>query len=189
MEKLAWQISLPIFRNTVILKQLGLAIGIPFGLVALILALASANSLYAFYGLGLIALLFFLTWLLLMIVYRGRYELEYILDEAGVICRTQSRQADRNRIINRLTIALGLLSAQAVTVGSGMLAQSRQEVFLPWKRVSKVKYKRKSHTILLRAGLTEQMALFCTADNYPQVEGELMRRTANLAVKSKEKVL
>ncbi len=120
MEKPAWQISLPIFRNTVILKQLGLAIGIPFGLVAL--------------------------------------------------------------IINRLTIALGLLSAQAVTVGSGMLAQSGQEVFIPWKRVSKVKYKRKSHTILLRAGPMEQMALFCTADNYPQVERELMRRTVHLAV-------
>ena len=58
MEKLQWQISVPIFRNTVILKQLGLAIGIPFGLVVIVVALASGKSVYAIYGLALIAVLF-----------------------------------------------------------------------------------------------------------------------------------
>ncbi|NLV98678.1 MAG: hypothetical protein GX034_02665 [Clostridiaceae bacterium] len=182
MEKLEWQISVPIFRNTVILKQLGLAIGIPFGLVVLVIVLASGKSVYAIYGLSLIALLFLLTWLLLMVVYRGRYELEFIMDEGGVTCRTQTKQAGKNRIINGLTIALGLLSGKATTVGSGMLAQSKQEVFLPWKRISKVKYKRNNYTILLRAGPTEQIALFCTADNYPQVERELMLRRTDMLV-------
>ncbi len=59
MEKIQWQISVPIFRNTVILKQLWIAIGIPFGLVALVIGLASGKSVYALYGLGLIAALLF----------------------------------------------------------------------------------------------------------------------------------
>lgn len=183
MEKLQWQISVPIFRNTVILKQLGLAIGIPFGLVVIVVALASGKSVYAIYGLALIAVLFLLTWLLVMAIFRGRYEAEFSMDDYGVVCRTQAKQAGKNRIINRLTIALGLLSANATAVGSGMMAQARQEVFLPWKRISKVKYKKRSYTILLRAGLMEQIALFCTADNYPQVERELMLRTGHLSGK------
>ena len=63
MEKIQWQISVPIFRNTVILKQLGLTIGIPFGLVALVIGLSSGKSVYTLYGLGLIAALLFFTWL------------------------------------------------------------------------------------------------------------------------------
>jgi hypothetical protein len=61
MEKIQWQISVPIFRNTVILRQLGIAIGIPFGLIALIVGLASGKSVYAFYVLGTISALLFLT--------------------------------------------------------------------------------------------------------------------------------
>lgn len=43
-EAVRWEISVPIFMNTVILKQLGLAIGIPFGLVTLVIVLVSGRS-------------------------------------------------------------------------------------------------------------------------------------------------
>ena len=179
-EKIQWQISVPIFRNTVILKQLGIAIGIPFGLVALVIGLASGKSVYALYGLGLIAALLFFTWLFIMAVYRGKYEAEFVLDDKGVLCRTQAKQAKKNRITNALTVVLGLLSGKPAVAGAGMLAQSRQETFLKWNRVTKVKYKPKSHTILLRGGWTEQVALFCTEDNYSPVEREVMACTIHL---------
>lgn len=166
MEAMRWQISVPIFRNTVILKQLGLAVGIPFGLVALVIGFASGKSVYALYGLGLIAALLLLTWLFLMLVYRGRYEAEFVLDQKGALCRTQAGQAKKNRIVNILTIVLGFLSGKPAAAGAGMLAQSRQEVFLRWSRITKVKYQPKSRTILLRGSLAEQIALFCTEENY-----------------------
>ncbi len=59
-----WEISVPIFKNTVILKQLGLAVGIPFGLVALVIVLVSGISRDTLYALGLMAALLILTWLL-----------------------------------------------------------------------------------------------------------------------------
>jgi hypothetical protein len=183
MEKIQWQISVPIFRNTVILKQLGIAIGIPFGLVALVIGLASGKSVYALYGLGLIAALLFFTWLFIMAVHRGKYEVEFVLDDKGVLCRTQAKQAKKNRITNALTIVLGLLSGKPAVAGAGMLAQSRQETLLKWKCVTKVNYKPKSHTILLRGGWTEQVALFCTEDNYAPVECEVMARTIHLREK------
>jgi hypothetical protein len=44
IEKMEWNISVPIFSNTVILKQLGIAIGIPLSLVALSIGLSSGKS-------------------------------------------------------------------------------------------------------------------------------------------------
>ena len=58
--KIEWKISAPIFREPVILKQLEIAIGIPFGLVALFDGLRRAEHLYALWT-GVIGALFF-TW-------------------------------------------------------------------------------------------------------------------------------
>ena len=186
MEKIQWQISVPIFRNTVILKQLGIAVGIPFGLVALVVGFASGKSVYALYGLGLIGALLFFTWLFIMAVYRGRYEAEFVLDDKGALCRTQAKQAKKNRIVNVLTVVLGLHSGKPAAAGAGMLAQSRQEVFLKWTRVTKVKYRPKSRTILLRGGWTESIALFCTAENYEQIKA-FVRRNISLPRKGDDR--
>lgn len=60
-----------------------------------------------------------------------------------------------------------------------MMAQSRQEVVLKWSNITKVKYKPKSLSILLHGGWTENIALFCPAENYSQIEQEVMLRTAH----------
>lgn len=177
MARMEWKIDVPIFRDTVILKQLGIAIGIPFGIVALIIGFTSGRSVYTLYALGLIFALIFLTWLFIMIVYKGKYEVEFVLDSKGVLCRTQTKQAKKNRVINTLTVILGMLTRNPTVAGAGMMAQSRQEIFIRWNRVSKVKYKPKGHTILMRGGWLENIALFCTEDNYAQVEQEVMMHT------------
>ncbi len=174
-----WRIRVPIFKNTVILRQLGIAVGIPFGLVALVIVLTSGKSVYALYALGLIAALLFSTWLFIMAVYKGKYEAEFVVDHKGVLCRTQAKQAKQNRMINSLTVVLGLLSGKPAVAGAGVLAQSRQGVFLKWSRVRKVKYKPRQRTILLKGGFSERIALFCTRDNYAQVEREVMLQTKN----------
>ncbi len=174
-EAVRWQISVPIFKNTVILKQLGLAIGIPFGLVALAIVLVSGIRRDTLYALGLMAALLVLTWLFIMAVYSGKYEAEFVLDGKGVLWRTGAKQAKRNRIGNTLSVLLGLLSGKPAVAGAAMLAQSRQQIFLWWNRITKVKYKPESHTILLRGSWTEQVALFCTDQNYEQVEAFVRR--------------
>lgn len=175
-QEVRWKISVPIFQNTVILKQIGLAIGIPLGLVALIIVLTSGRSRETLYALGLIGALFLLTWLLIMAAYRGKYEAEFVLDQKGALCRTQARQAKKSRVINTLAVIFGLLSGKPSVAGAGMLAQSRQEVFLRWNSITKVKYKPQSSTILLRGGWTEQTALFCAQDNYEQIESFVLQK-------------
>jgi hypothetical protein len=176
-KKVEWQISVPIFRNTVILKQLGIAVGIPFGLLAVILVLVSWESIYLLYALGLIGVLLLFTWLFILAVYGGKYEAEFVLDDKGALCRTQPRQAKKNAIINALTVVLGLFTGKPAAAGAGMLAQSKQEVFLKWSRVRKVTYKPRGCTILLRGGWTENLALFCTQENYPMVKQIVTTKT------------
>ena len=173
-EAIQWQIKVPIFKDPLILKQLGIAIGIPFGILALVIGLASGRSIYTLYALGLVGALLFFTWLFIMVVYRGKYEAEFLLDARGALCRTQAKQSKKNRFLNALTVVLGVFSGKLSVAGAGVLAQSKQAVFLRWNSVKKVSFKPQSSTILLRGSWTENIALFCTLENYNAVE-ELVR--------------
>lgn len=174
--ELSWQISVPLLRSAVIVRQLGIALGLPLGMVALVLLLTSGRSVYTLYALGMIAALLLFSWLLLLAVYRGRYEAEFVLSPAGALCRTQAAQAKKNRILNALTVALGLLSGRPSVSGAGLLAQSRQSVTLRWNRVRRVACHPRQYTILLRGGPAEQLALFCTPENYEEVWAFVTRK-------------
>ena len=75
-ENIAWSIRVPIFRNPIIMKQLGFAIGIPFGLLILILIIAKA-----FYAIALIAVLFLFTYLFILAVWGGNYDVGFELTQ------------------------------------------------------------------------------------------------------------
>jgi hypothetical protein len=174
---LQWATSVPIFRHPVIVRQLCLAIGLPFGILVGVLCLVADDLQSLTYPLVLIGSLFFLTWLFIMVVWRGRYEVECILNGSGVRCRTQKSQARTNRIINGLTVFLGLLSGKPTVAGAGMLAQSRQDQTIRWKNIRKVRRYPKIHTILVHGGFAEHLALFCTPDNYQDVDDVVREQT------------
>jgi len=171
-EKVEWMASVPIFRNLIILKQLGLAIGIPFGLVLLFLFLSSAEDqrIYAFYGAGLIMVTFMLTFVFIQVLYGGKYEVGFVVDEKGIFSYTQQKQARQNKVVNGMAVLLGMLSGKPAVAGAGMLAQSRQKVMIRWKSLRKAKYDPKRQTILVKGGFAENIALFCTEENYAEVK-------------------
>lgn len=180
MNRLQWEIYVPIFRNRFILRGLGLAVGIPFGVVIAVIIITAGGDVLgtdAKYALGLIGLLFVLTFLLIMIVYGGKYAPGFIVDEAGIVNYTQAKQSRRGRVINGLLIALGAMSGNPTAVGAGMIAQSKQVMALKWKNVRKVIYYPKRRTILVRGGYTEKIAIFCTPENYAQVEALVREKT------------
>lgn len=172
IQKVEWVTSVPIFGNMIILRQLGLAIGIPFGLVILFLFLSSSEEqrIYAFYGAGLIVATLLLTYVFIQVVYRGKYEVGFVVDEKGIFSYTQQKQASQNKFINGITVILGMLSGKPAVAGAGILAQSRQRVMIKWKSIRKVKYYPKRRTIMVKGGFAENIAVFCTEENYAEVE-------------------
>jgi len=178
-DRLQWETSVPIFRNTIILKQMAIAIGIPFGLVVGILLIASRGEgarEYSLYGLALIAAMFGLAYLVIMIAYGGKYQVGFVLDRAGVQCYTCARQARRNRVINGLTAILGILARRPAAAGAGILAASRQSTSLKWRDMRKTKFYPQQYTIVLHGGFAQQIAVFCTPDNYGVVEAFIRSR-------------
>ena len=67
-EKLEWTISVSLLRNPLIRQQLGIAIGIPFGILGIVLVIVKA-----WYALMLIAALILLTALLIAAIWGGKY--------------------------------------------------------------------------------------------------------------------
>ena len=57
LDELSWEINVPIFKNRLILKQIFIAIGIPFGILVIVLFIIKAYE-----GLLLIAITFLLTY-------------------------------------------------------------------------------------------------------------------------------
>ena len=129
-EKLQWEIYVPIFKNRFILKDLGLAVGLPFGaLIMLILILSGGNvSGDAKYALLLIGLLLTLTVIIVFIVYGAKYVPGYIVDGHGITNYTQAVQLRKNRILNGLLITFGLVSGSLTAAGAGLMANSRQVI-------------------------------------------------------------
>lgn len=177
-EKIEWSVKVPIFRNTIILKQMGFAIGIPFGILILIMIIAKA-----YYALILIAALFLGTYLLILALWGGKYHAGFEIDRSGIRNFTMKDHAKKNLIINSLAVIGGLFSGKPTIAGAGILAQSRQDVMIRWRSIRKVKFYPKSQTIMIKGGFSENIALFCNDDNYKNVESYIL-----LMLKGKEVV-
>jgi len=172
-EKLEWTISVSLLRNPLIRQQLGIAIGIPFGILGIVLVIVKA-----WYALMLIAALILLTALLIAAIWGGKYHAGFELSLTGVRNYTEKSQARKNRILNILTIIAGFLGNKPAVAGAAVLAASRNDVTIAWRRIKKVKFYPRSRTILLHAGYLESVALFCNANNYIEVE-EFVRNKAS----------
>ncbi|MDD3659465.1 MAG: hypothetical protein PHT89_01935 [Lachnospiraceae bacterium] len=171
IQTMSWKISVPIFRNSIILKQLGIAIGLPFSIIIAVILISSGFRKDTLYAVGLILGLIILTILFVQIFYRGRYDAEFELSDQGILCRTQKKQAEKNKKLNTLTTVLGLLTGKPAVSGAAILAQSRQEVLVKWKHIRKVTYRPAKKTIMIYGGFAENIAVFCTLDNYELVAG------------------
>jgi len=180
MDTIKWEKQVSIFKNPFILKGLAISIGIPFGILILGIIFLSGGNLMtsdAKYPLFMIALLFAFTYVFIMIIYKGKYAPGFIINDEGIINYTQESQGKKNKIINILTIFLGLFSRNFSAAGAGVLAQSRQVEKIKWQAIRKVKYYPNKNTILVYGGFTQKIAVFCTPKNYTLIESMIKEET------------
>ena len=169
-----WSIRIPILKNRVIRNQLSLAIGIPFGILCIVLLVVQAYS-----GLAMVGGALALGVLLVLFIFRGTYDVEFILDDKGITCETQTRQKKRVRRMATATTVMGVFAGNPTTIAAGMMAGSRTKEKYLWKQIRKVKYLDRQLTIMLHAGFGESIAVFCTQENYKQV-AEFIRQKSGI---------
>ena len=164
MDQFNWSFRIPLLKNRVIRNQLGLALGIPFGILCIVLL-----AVKAYKGLAMVGAALALGFLLVLLIFRGTYDVQYMLDSKGITCETQSKQKKRVRRMATATVIMGALAGNPTTAGAGLMAGARTKERLLWKRISKVKFLGRQRTIMLRAGFVESMAVFCSEENYNQI--------------------
>ncbi|MCC6147498.1 MAG: hypothetical protein IT308_08020 [Anaerolineaceae bacterium] len=171
-DEIRWDIVVPIFKNRVILQELGIALGIPFGMLLLVLALTTGGKFFAsstvVFAAGFFAVFMVVSFLFVLLV-MGHYPVNFVMDSRGITYSPQKRQENRNRLINTLTIVFGLLSGKPSIAGAGFLANARQKMYLPWGKVKKLKTYPRSHTIVLYGQMAEKMGVFCSPDSYSDI--------------------
>lgn len=171
MDQINWSIRVPILKNRIIRNQLILALGIPFGILCIVLLAVQAYS-----GLAMVGGALVLGILLIILIFRGTYDVQFELDDKGITCETQSKQKKRVRHMAVATVAMGVLTGNPTTVATGIMAGARTKERLLWKRIRNVKYQDRQRTIMLRAGFGESIAVFCTEENYTMVRQYIQSR-------------
>jgi len=171
LDELNWSIRIPLLKNRVIRNQLSLALGIPFGILCIVLLVVQAYN-----GLVMVGLALVLGFLLVLLIFRGTYDVEFTLDDKGITCETQSRQKKRVRRMATATTVMGVFAGNPTTVAAGLMAGARTKYRLLWKRIRKVKYLDRQRTIMLRAGVRESIAVFCVEENYKQVSAVIRQK-------------
>jgi hypothetical protein len=161
-EGLNWELRVPILRNGLIMRQLGLAIGIPFGILMLVLLLVKA-----YYGMLLVCAAMVLAFLLVLLIFRGTYDVRFVLNDKGILCENQEKQRRRVKKMSAAAFWLGVISRNPGAAGAGLLAGSRVETRIFWK---KIKFDERRKTVTVSAGLGEKIAVFCTNENYAEVK-------------------
>lgn len=170
MDELRWEMRVPIFKNSLILKQMGVAIGIPFGTLILFLIIIKA-----WYALILIGLTLLLTIVLILLLFHGTYDVRYVINRQGISCHTQEKQKKLVRRLAFITFFLGLLRANPAAAGAGLLSASGTDIHIPWNRIRKVKYMEQKKTIRLYGGYGESITMFCTKENYIDVKRHIYK--------------
>ena len=173
-QELEWDFDIPFFNRFWALDLLK-AVGIAVLVIAIILlwAVYSGPSIGGYdqswmYALGLVGLVVFLVIIVLLIVYRGRYEVHFRIDKKGVSWTTRKRTRKKNAVINGLLFFLGLLSGKPGPVGSALLGEAQQNWSIQWKDVREVKVYPKQHVVMLK-GSWKKMPVYCTSENYETI--------------------
>lgn len=165
MDEITWEIRVPLFKNRIILKQLGFAVGIPFGLLTVLLIAVAGLA-----GLAVVGALLLLSLIIIYLIFRGTYDVRYTVNKKGVLCENQQDQARRVRKMSTLTFLLALFSHNPTAAGIGASAGSRTREFYAWRKIKKVRYLDGEKCIILRGGFAENTAVFCTGENYCDVK-------------------
>jgi hypothetical protein len=169
--EMEWVATLTILQNKVVRKQLSAVFLIPLLVLFVILTLIFwpldgesvriLAQILAITGGILLALLL----AAIFLVYGGKYEYKFHLDERGVRGRPHGRTARKNKIGNALLI----LSGQPGAAGAGLLAAARQEEYVAWQNVDAVVPDERDKTITLRQGKRPLMVIPCGEAHFTAV--------------------
>jgi hypothetical protein len=171
-EKIVWETDLRLFGPEM-LKGWSLAMVATWVVMMLILgsvflAQGEADALadMALVFLAVVAGLWGLGFLVMAVLFRGKFRVRYTASETGVLMETLDTVARKS---NRLAIVLGALSGKPGLLGAGLIGRSREAEAVGWDGAFRAVLRPERHLIVFKGPWRSLMLVQCLEDNYARV--------------------
>ncbi len=177
MDRLQWETKIPVIRNRLVMRPL-VALIFPFVGMAGYLIYRSEGNLKGTgegYALILLAVFFVLAALFWIAMYAGKVAPGYIVDQEGIVNYSLPGKAVRNKFLRYFLVFFGYLRGSYVSASTGKIAYGRQVMKIRWTDIRKAGYYPNHRLIIISSGFDEKMAVFCTRENYEDVEKRIRR--------------
>lgn len=185
-----WIYGFSLLKNPIILFVIWKVLVISFGAVWILVTLISMGD-YNFWwdgflnetkGFALLLVFMLALGLIAYLIYAaimgGRYYVLFEMDEKGVKHIQLPGQFNKARSISELTVLLGLAVGNIGTVGSGMLAGSRQYISSEWVKVKSVAVYPRMNTVKVN-GLFNKNQIYAPDESFEFVKRYIIERCNN----------
>lgn len=167
-----WSIRMPLATNSIVIADLFKVFAIVFLIISILFSIiffsnGESETIMPMLGMfGLICLgLLVLSWLIMLVFFGNRMEVEYEIDEKGAIMMTTDKRA---KFANRLAVGAGILGGSPVTAGAGLTAMSNENIAVEWSWIQGFSIGKLTKTIALRNSWRNVLVLYCS-ENFSQV--------------------
>lgn len=174
---LVWEIAVPLLNNRAVMS--GVAKG--FGFAGLIMS-ALLGFLFAMQReweailpmlamtWGICLVLYLVGLASMAVVFRNRMRFRYTLSSDGVLMETVDATV---KVVNRLTLAAGVLGGSPGTAGTGLIATSNESQAITWDGAFKARFNDRTRMVAMRNAWRTIFYVYCTAENYAEVSSAI----------------
>jgi hypothetical protein len=189
-KELKWEINIPLLNNRILMRQIFLIFLITYIIISILMSVIFITQgdlkqvptilfIFLLVCLGL----YILTILIMFIVFGNRMSLRFTVNNKGVLYEMIDK---RGKNITNLSIFLGILFGKPTQTGSGLIAKSREKIFINYKDIKKIDTIDNDKVILLKNEWRTLMAIYCNDENYYEVKEYINNKIEELKKDSKE---
>lgn len=172
--EIKWEIDIPLLNNKILIRQMIMVFFITYIIISVLM-----STIFLVQGeaesIPMLLLMFFLVCLglfvlsilVMLLIFGNRMTLRFTVNDKGVLYEMVDK---RGKKLTNLAIFSGVLSKKATTTSSGLIAKSREAVFINYKNIIKLDPKDKENVILLKNEWRTLLAIYCKEENYNEVK-------------------
>ncbi|MBK1720445.1 hypothetical protein [Thiocystis violacea] len=125
--------------------------------------LLSLAGVFTLAGVGLFVMLL----LVMLVFFSNRLRTRYTLNAQGILQETIDKVS---KTANRLAVVAGVLGRSPGTAGAGLIAMNQEAEGLEWQGRFTLEARPRRHLLIFRNAWRPVLEVYCTADNFDQVQ-------------------
>jgi hypothetical protein len=182
LEDLSWETSLPLLSGRMLRQWTGAMVATAVVMLVILGTVFAASGEWQALGpmsmmIGAVTGGLWLMGLLVMVViFRGKYDVRYTVTSRGVRCETIDKAA---KAANRAAVVVGVLAGRPQAVGSGLIGLSRESEEAEWSGGFRVEVDQARSCLVLRNSWRTLMWIQCTPENFSLVSSTVAAHMAD----------